>query len=112
YDAYDKAPPDRAERAAAASAVVTVSQANLQHIVSAFGVRADRVHVIPCGVDTDRFRPNGFHVGPPLIVCVARLVPFKRVDLLLAACALLKTRGLAFRCVVIRDGPCRARLAA
>jgi len=112
YDLYDKAPSDFADRAAAAGAVVTVSQANLEHIVKAFGVPAAHIHVIPCGVDTERFQPDGHRAGPPLIVCVARLVPFKRVDLLLDACALLRTRGLTFRCAVVGDGPCRNELEA
>src|SRR5207244_2218851 len=105
YDVYDKAPADFADRAAAAGAVVTVSEANLRHIVRAFGVPAARIHVIPCGVDTERFQPDGQRAKPPLIVCVARLVPFKRVGLLLEACAILRTRGVAFKCAMVGDGP-------
>ena len=110
YDVYDKAPADFADRAAAAGAVVTVSEANLRHIVKAFGVPAARIHVIPCGVDTERFQPDGQRAKPPLIVCVARLVPFKRVGLLLEACAILRTRGVAFQCAIVGDGPCRDEL--
>ena len=110
YDVYDKAPADFADRAAAAGAVVTVSQANLRHIVKTFGVPEARIHVIPCGVDTERFRPDGHPAQPPLIVCVARLVPFKRVGVLLDACALLRARGVTFRCAIIGDGPCRDEL--
>ena len=110
YDLYDKAPSDFADRAAAAGAVVTVSQANLQHIVKAFGVPAAHIHVIPCGVDTERFRPDGDRAKPPLIVCVARLVPFKRIGLLLEACAILRAWGVEFRCAIVGDGPCRDEL--
>src|SRR2546428_25427 len=67
YDVYDKAPADFADRAAAAGAVVTVSEANLRHIVKAFGVPAARIHVIPCGVDTERFQPDGQRAKPQLI---------------------------------------------
>src|SRR5436309_7806252 len=110
YDLYDTAPSDFADRAAAAGAVVTVSQANLQHIVKAFGVPAAHIHVIPCGVDTERFRPDGDRAKPPLIVCVARLVPFKRIGLLLEACAILRAWGVEFRCAIVGDGPCRDEL--
>src|SRR5881296_1640328 len=110
YDVYEKAPADFADRAAAAGAVVTVSEANLRHIVKAFGVPAARIHVIPCGVDTERFQPDGRRAGPPLIVCVARLVPFKRVELLLEACAILRRRGVEFQCAIVGDGPCRDEL--
>src|SRR5438093_1433018 len=57
YDIRRKAPADFAERASAARAVVTVSNANARCIAATFGVPPDRIHVIPCGVDTDRFRP-------------------------------------------------------
>jgi len=110
YDLYDKAPSDFADRAAAAGAVVTVSQANLQHIVKAFGVPAAHIHVIPCGVDTERFRPDGDRAKPPLIVCVARLVPLRRMGLLLEACAILRAWGVEFRCAIVGDGPCRDEL--
>jgi len=44
---------------------------------------------------------------PPLIVCVGRMVEKKGYPVLLDACALLRERGVAFRCVVIGDGPLR-----
>src|SRR2546425_7206127 len=110
YDVYEKAPADFADRAAAAGAVVTVSEANLRYIVKAFGVPAARIQVIPCGVDTERFQPDGRRAEPPLIVCVARLVPFKRVELLLEACVILRRRGVEFQCAIVGDGPCRDEL--
>ena len=115
YDIRRKAPPDFAARAAAARAVITVSEANARHISGKFGVPPDHIHVIPCGVDTDRFRPaerNGLSPGSgdPLIVCVARQVPVKNLGLLIEACALLRSRGQRFRCAMIGDGPLRAEL--
>jgi colanic acid/amylovoran biosynthesis glycosyltransferase len=107
YDIYDKAPADFAERAAAARAVITVSEANLRYIVENFGVPENKIHVIPCGVDTARFRPSGGPGDPPHIVCVARLARCKNQRLLLEACALLQARGVNFHCVLIGDGPCR-----
>src|SRR4030095_4258506 len=90
YDISRKPPPDFSERAAAAGAVVTVSQANARHIVEKFGVPASRLRVIPCGVDTERFRPAKYardSQPAPLVVCVARHVKVKNLGLLLAACA-------------------------
>ncbi len=113
YDIFRKPPPDFAARAAAAAAVVTVSKANAAYIGSAFGVPAGRVRVIPCGVDTRLFSPNGAAPpGRPLILCVARQVVVKNLGLLLQACAQLRDRGVSFRCVLVGDGPCRAELAA
>src|SRR5213593_710086 len=96
YDIYRKPPADFADRAAAAAAVVTVSEANARYIVKTFGVPAAHLHVIPCGVDTERFRPQGLRAEPPHIVCVARLKPFKNQKLLLQACAALQSRRVEF----------------
>lgn len=110
YDIYRRPPSDFSTRAAAASAVVTVSQANARYITKSFGVPANHIRVIPSGVDTERFRPPVKRTGPPFIVCAARLNPVKNLGLLLEACALLQARRLKFRCVIIGDGPCRGEL--
>ena len=109
YDIHRKPPPDISDRAAAAAAVVTVSEANCSHMHSSFGIPRERVELIPCGIDIETFCPNG---GPvePLVVCVARLNPAKNLGVLLEACALLQARGVRFRCVVVGEGPCREEL--
>ena len=111
YDVYRRPPEDFAERAGAAAAVVTVSRANARHIERNFGVSAADLSVIPCGIDTERFRPApGPKPAPPRILCVARLVPVKNHELLLRACSLLKERGREFRCVLVGDGTGRRDL--
>jgi colanic acid/amylovoran biosynthesis glycosyltransferase len=112
YDLYAKAPADFAERAAAAAAVVTVSEANARYMAKTFGVSADHIRLISCGVDTERFRPQGLRAEPPHVLCVARLKPFKNQGLLLEACASLQARGLEFRCVLVGDGSTRDELEA
>src|SRR6185436_16833590 len=104
---------DFAQRAAAAKAVVTVSEANAQYIVEKFGVARSHLHVIPCGVDTTRFRPaekKSESSAVPLLVCVARQVKVKNLGVLLQSCALLRDRNITFRCVLVGDGPCREEL--
>ena len=113
YDIRRKAPPDLAERATAARAVITVSHANADHITNTFGVPKNHLRVIPCGVDAETFRPVQNHRSPnepPLIVCVARHVKVKNLGFLLQACAALKNRAVHFRCVSVGDGVCRAEL--
>lgn len=112
YDIYDKAPADFAVRAAAAAALITVSEANARYIATTFGVPSSHIHLIPCGVDTERFAPStpSAPAHPPVILCVARLNPVKNQELLLSACACLKTLGIQFRCVLVGDGPTRDRL--
>ncbi len=114
YDIYRKPPADFAARAAAAGAVITVSEANAAYIAQTFGVNRSHIRVIPCGVDTTRFYPNGAvpHTGPPVILAVARLVAVKNLSLLLKGCALLRNQDLNFRCVIVGEGEgaCRADL--
>ena len=125
YDIRRKAPPDFAARAAAASVVVTVSEANRHFIINTFGVPAEKLRVIPNGVDTEQFRPvaaevkrrkmnppphGGDCVDAPLIVCVARHAKVKNLGLLLQAFALLRDREVSFRCVSVGDGVCRGEL--
>src|SRR5258706_94194 len=59
YDIHRKPPSDFRARAEAARAVVTVSAANRDYIHRTFGVSHSHIHVIPCGVDTELFRPRG-----------------------------------------------------
>lgn len=106
YDIYDRPPKDFADRAGAAGAVITVSEANARYISQRFGVPSSKLRIIPCGVDTERFRP-GRRATPPHIVCVARLKPFKNQALLLEACDRLRRKGLRFHCVLVGDGPSR-----
>ena len=115
YDIFRKPPADFGVRARAAAALITVSRANATYITQTFGVPPSRVRVIGCGVDTDRFCPaNGSArvAGQPLIVCVARHVQVKNLELLLRACAGLRDAGQSFRCALVGDGPCRAELTA
>ena len=134
YDIHRKPPPDFRERALAARVVVTVSEANKAYLARTFGVPETRVRVIPCGVDTERFcpairsrrRPSApTEVGPDRgprsptpagpeawVVCVARQVKVKNLGLLLDACAELRRRRVAFRCVMIGDGPLHGELKA
>src|SRR6266550_4402227 len=75
YDIHRKPPADFHERAIAARALVTVSQANADYIHATFNVPGEHIHVIPCGVDTATFRPaHPVESRPPLILCVARHV--------------------------------------
>ncbi len=113
YDIRRKPPKDFAARAAAAACMVTVSEANVQWLTEKHGVPRERIKIIPCGVDTETFRPvAASREGAPLIVCVARHVAVKNLGLLLDACATLHRQGVKFRCVSIGDGPLSGELAA
>ncbi len=118
YDIYRRPPADFGKRALAAGAVITVSQANARYIVKHLGVPRAHLRIIPCGIDTQRFRPSRLTASRqreaelPLIVCVARLVPVKNLGLLLEACAELLARRVNFRCVIVGEGKSRDELLA
>lgn len=114
YDIYERPPTDFAERAEAAAAIVTVSEANKRHIVSNLAVSPEHINVIPNGVNTDFFcPPPGSDPTPdqaPTIVSVARHMPVKNLELLVEACAILRDRAIEFKCILIGDGPGRGQL--
>jgi len=71
-----------------------------------FGVAPERVCVAPYPVDLARFTPGSIPDGPVRqILCIGRLDPRKRVDLLVDAVAILASKRDDFRVDVIgRDG--------
>lgn len=113
YDVYRRPPTDFADRCRGANAVVTVSEANAHYMVNTLGAPASNLSVIPCGIDTNWFKPQfPGRSQIPLLVCVARMRPVKNLPVLLQACATLRDQGVKFRCVVLGDGDDRPMLEA
>lgn len=92
------------EKIAAARFAVTNSRYNHSRLNALAGpVARNRVHVIYNGLDLERFE-SGLAArsdAAPRLLSVGRLVEQKGFDRLLEACALLRDRGVAFRCDVI-----------
>lgn len=102
----------RLERAAyhACSVLVTVSQALADRIVGAMGVPAEKIVVVPNGVDTERFDParvaaRDFGAGFK-IVFAGSLVPWQGLDTLIRASVEIP----AAKIIIAGDGPARAGL--
>ncbi len=101
----------------AAAAITTVSQLLANELLEA-GVPAERITVIPNGVDTSRFRLGDQAAARrelsldsnPLAVCVARLSHEKGVDVLVEAARSLAKALPDARIAVVGDGPERAAL--
>jgi len=89
--------------------LLTVSR-SFKAYLERFVRRPDRIRVIPNGFDERRFRPIPHENAVAQLVTVCRLVPAKGLDVLLAACAILKKRGVPFMLHMIGDGPIRADL--
>ncbi len=89
--------------------LITVSESSANDIVEDFGVRRDRVRVIPVGVETDVFAPPSTPRVPGRIVAVSSSdSPMKGARVLLEAIAKLRTERDVELVVVGRprsDGP-------
>ncbi|MCA9213400.1 MAG: glycosyltransferase family 4 protein [Planctomycetales bacterium] len=110
YDVYRKAPTDLADRAISAMAVVTVSDANKSFLVEEYSIPGDHIHVIPCGINTEKFCPTDNRKDIAHIVCVARLAPVKNLGMLVEACRVLRDRNVDFRCSIVGEGRARESL--
>ncbi|HEY8224463.1 MAG TPA: glycosyltransferase [Pyrinomonadaceae bacterium] len=94
-----------------ASAIVTVSDFNLDFLQHKFARVAARVERIYNGLDLERFCFRTPDDRSPLIVAVGRLVEKKGFCDLVQACAILKERGLQFSCSIVGTGPLQMELA-
>lgn len=68
---------------------VCVSHTTAADVRELLGVPAERVHVVPSGIELERFRPRGRKAGPPYILFVGNLIPRKNIARLLEAHAKL-----------------------
>lgn len=95
-----------------ATLCVTCSRANAEFLRGlAPQAGRSRVVVVYHGTDLDRFtfRPRTEPASPPLVVAMGRFVPKKGFDVLLRACALLRSR-MELRCEIVGEGPLAAHL--
>jgi glycosyltransferase involved in cell wall biosynthesis len=87
------------------SRVVTLSASSKSDIVEQLRLRPDRIDVVPPGVDPRFTASTAAPRAPhPLVVAVGRLVPVKRYDLLLAACAEARAVVPDLELAIVGDG--------
>lgn len=92
------------KKLADAAGVITVSKFNVAFLKDKYADAAAQVRLIYNGLDLDEFRFEQSGDRPPLILAVGRLVEKKGFSYLLDACALLRTRGVRFRCEIVGGG--------
>jgi len=91
--AADTSPPSRValERELAREVALVVATCSDEITeLAAMGVPSERVAVVPCGVDLDRFSPRGrraWRDGRPRVLSLGRLVPRKGVETTIQALA-------------------------
>lgn len=96
---------------ARADRVVVASHYSAAIAAALYGVPAARIAVVPEPIDVAEWRRRFAAVTPPtpetrpIVLCVARLYPRKRVVDLLEAAALLRARIPAVQIRIVGDGP-------
>jgi glycosyltransferase involved in cell wall biosynthesis len=73
-------------------------------------VKPERIDIIPVGIDLARITMIAPASTATDVLFAGRLISEKRVDLLLNAIAIARTKIPAIRCAIIGDGPERASL--
>jgi glycosyltransferase involved in cell wall biosynthesis len=101
-----------AEKLSAAAFVVTCTRQNRDYLAGIAGpAAAGKIVVSYHGVDLAQFEATTRREGDRLrIVAVGTLIACKGFDDLVAACGLLRDRGVAHECVIVGDGPERRSL--
>ncbi len=98
FSERESEPRIEAERMVAQGAdrVICASEGERRLLIEHYGVSPARVVQVPCGVDTDSFRPQpkqparrqlGLPADDPLVLYVGRIDPIKGIDILLRAAA-------------------------
>jgi glycosyltransferase involved in cell wall biosynthesis len=97
-----------------ASLVVTVSDYTARHLRATCPETAPRVQRVYNGLDLAPFAEARAHADRSSakggILSVGRLIEKKGYDDLIQACALLRDRGMNFRCRIVGEGPLEADL--
>jgi glycosyltransferase involved in cell wall biosynthesis len=92
---------------------VTISNFNKGVMVDECGPQvAKKIQIVRCGVDVKEFKPvvRSDPSRPFQIICVASFEEVKGHEYLVAACKLLKERGVDFRCHFVGYGPLRKKV--
>jgi glycosyltransferase involved in cell wall biosynthesis len=105
------AQPDRYAAVTPVVDRVIVPSQFLAEKAAAVGFEADRISVIPSGVDTHFFTPTPLPNDPPVVAFIGRLVEKKGLDVLLAAWPDIVDEVPDASLVVLGDGPLANLLA-
>ena len=93
------------------SRVLTPSSSSREEILSMLGLDASRVSVVPPGIDA-RFVPGPGKSIVPLVLAVGRLVPVKRLELLVEAVARARHVVPGLRLLIVGEGYERPKVEA
>ena len=92
--------------------LVVISEDMRAKVENKIGIKADAMSVVYNGTDATEFVPDEKidRNNKTKVICVARLIPRKRIDLLLDASRELKQKGYCFDMTVVGGGELEGRL--
>ncbi len=96
-----------------ATAIVAISEYNRSHLKHILGDWVtSKTHIIHCGIDLNSYKSAQTHHEKSTfeIINIGSLQPYKGQRYLIQACAILRDRGVPFRCRIIGEGEDRAAL--
>lgn len=105
-----------------ADRILCVSAAAKHHLVDEYGIREEKITVLPNGVDTERFKPGDAENKPlrrklgtgqaQLITFVGTFQPWHGLDLLIEAFASIRAKTPGVRLLLVGDGRARGSVEA
>lgn len=99
------------EKADRSKQVITISEYNKRFLVSK-GISPEKICIVRCGIKANIKNSTKKSKKVPVIGSIGRLVEKKGMDVLIAACVLLKNDGIRFKLEIAGDGPLLQPLAA
>jgi glycosyltransferase involved in cell wall biosynthesis len=82
-----------------------------RHLQSLAPEQSEKIIYAPHGIESQNIEFSDWNFPPiPQLLAVGRLVEKKGFGVLLDACAVLRSRGFAFTCRIIGEGPLREQL--
>ncbi len=109
------------ESAKKATLIVTISEYSKRKILEHYNVDSAKIRLVPNGVDTERFKPNGdctrirqrIRAGDRQVVLfVGRLIPRKGLSYLIEAAKQIVKERKETLFVIVGNGPLKNRLVA
>ncbi|MCK5850360.1 MAG: glycosyltransferase [Kiritimatiellae bacterium] len=108
WDIYTQNKTAIKKRLAGATFTAVCTNRGYIHLSNMLPEMHNKLHLVYHGLVPDEFTPAA--PTDPQILAVGRLVEKKGFGILLKACAVLKSRGCTFTCMLVGDGPQRQRL--
>lgn len=91
--------------------VISISQYNKNFMLKVDPDCDNKVFVVHCGLNPDKFLPAPPNKNPVFtLLAIGRMVWEKAYEYLIETCRILRDEGIEFRCLLIGDGPERDKL--